>query len=214
MSLQSLQVQFEDLQGRHPALWPALPRRLCFVLVGIVVVALGGWQVWTPQWEALESGESSERQLRTAFEHKVAQAQHLDTLRKQKAEVEAEVLRQQRQLPGKAEMDALLAEISQVGVVHGLQIELFKPSQLVIGEHYAELPIEMRLVGPYHALAGFVSDIANMPRIVTIDRVTISQQREGVLTFDCVAHAFRYLDPTEAQRKPPRSPDHKRQVLR
>lgn len=214
ISFGDLRAQFEGLEGRHPGLWPRIPRLLCCLIVTGLVVALGGWLVWTPQWESLAHGESNERQLRTAFEHKIAQAQHLELLRRQKADIEAEVLRQQQQLPSKADMDALLAEISQVGVVRGLQIELFKPGQLKLGEHYAELPIEMRVMGTYHALAGFVSDLTNMSRIVTVDQMTISQLRDGVLTFECVAHAFRYLDPAEAEQIKRATPDRKQRVVR
>lgn len=214
ISFDELRAQFEGLAGRHPGLWPLLPRLLCCVMVAGVVVALGGWLVWTPQWASLAQGESDEQQLRAAFAHKIAQAQHLDGLRRQKADIEAQVLRQQQQLPGKADMDALLAEISQVGVVRGLQIELFKPGQLKLGEHYAELPIEIRLTGTYHALAEFVSDLTNMSRIVTVDHMVINQQREGVLTFECVAHTFRYLDPAEADQIRRTTPDRKQRVSR
>ncbi len=213
-SFNTLRAQFEGLEGRHPGLWPPLPRLLCPLLVTLLVVIVGGWLVWSTQWETLESGAESERKLRAEFERKVAQAQHLDILRKQKAEVEAEVLQQERQLPGKADIDALLAEISQMGSVRGLQFELFKPGQLKIGEHYAELPIEIRLSGSYHALAGFVSDVANMSRIVTIDRIALTQLREGVLAFECMAHTFRYLDTAEAEQKKQRTPERKQQVLR
>ena len=214
LSFKTLRTQFEGLEGRHPGLWPPLPRLLCPLLVTLLVVIVGGWLVWSTQWETLESGAESERKLRAEFERKVAQAQHLDILRKQKAEVEAEVLQQERQLPGKADIDALLAEISQMGAIRGLQFELFKPGQLKIGEHYAELPIEIRLSGSYHALARFVSDVANMSRIVTIDRIALTQLREGVLAFECVAHTFRYLDAAEAEQKKQRTPERKQQVLR
>lgn len=214
ISFKTLRAQFEGLEGRHPGLWPPLPRMLCPLLVGFLVIIAGGWLVWSTQWETLESGAQSEQNLRAEFERKVAQAQHLDVLRKQKNEVEAEVLQQERQLPGKADIDALLAEISQMGAVRGLQFELFKPGQLKLGEHYAELPIEIRLSGSYHALAGFVSDVANMSRIVTIDRIALTQLREGVLAFECVAHTFRYLDAAEAEQKKQRTPERKQQVLR
>ena len=213
-SLKTLRAQFEGLEGRHPGLWPPLPRLLCPLLAALLVIIAGAWLVWSAQWETLESGAESERKLRTEFERKVAQSQHLDILRKQKAEVEAQVLQQERHLPGKAEIDALLAEISQAGAVRGLQFELFKPGQLKIGEHYAELPIEVRLSGSYHALAGFVSDVANMSRIVTIDRIALSQLREGVLAFECIAYTFRYLDAGEAEQKKQRTPERKQQVLR
>lgn len=196
-----LRAQFRGLEGRHPGLWPALPRSLCAVAALVAVVAAGGWLAWMPQFEELDRGREAEQRLRNDFESKVAQAQNLDSLRRQKTEVEAQVGRLERQLPGKAEMDALLAEISQAGVARGLQFESFKPGQLQFGDYYAELPIDMRLSGNFHALAGFVSDVANMPRIVTLDKIAIAQQREGALTFECVAHAFRYLDPAEAEQR-------------
>lgn len=202
LRIEHWQGQFRGLDGRHPGLWPPLPRALCALALWVALIAAGGWLVWAPQWETLASGEQAEQQLRADFERKFAQSQHLDTLRRQKREIEALVQRLERQLPDKSEMDALLAEISQAGVVRGLQFELFKPGQPQLGEFHAELPIEIRLTGGFHSFAGFVSDVANMPRIVTIDRIAISQQREGQLSFDCVAHAFRYLEPAEmAQRR-------------
>jgi type IV pilus assembly protein PilO len=207
-----LRQQFRDLEGRHPGLWPPLPRSLCAIAVLLAVVAAGGWLVWQPQWEDLDRGRETEQRLRAEFENKVAQAQNLDSLRRQKAEVEAQVGRLERQLPGKAEMDALLAEISQSGVGRGLQFELFKPGQLNFGDYYAELPIEVRLTGNFHALASFVSDVANLPRIVTIDHIAITQQREGMLFFEGVAHAFRYLDPAEAEQKKQQAIERKKRV--
>lgn len=198
----ALRAQFRGLEGRHPGLWPPLPRALCAIGLVVTVVGAGGWLVWLPQWEDLDRGRQTEQRLRGDFEAKVAQAQHLDSLRQQKTEIQRQVSQLERQLPGKAEMDALLTEISQAGVMRGLQFELFKPGQLQFGDYYAELPIEMRLSGNFHALAGFVSDVANLPRIVTLDGIAITQPREGALAFACVAHAFRYLDPAEvAQRK-------------
>ena len=92
--------------------------------------------------------------------------------------------------------------LHQAGLARGLQFELFKPGQERIGEFYAELPIEIRLVGSFHALAGFVSDVTHLRRIVSIDRVAIARQPGGQLSFECVAHAYRYLEPAEvAARK-------------
>lgn len=197
--LSAWRAQFRGLQGRHPAQWPPLPRSLCAVGLALMVVCAGGWFAWQPQYDALEQGRQHEAQLRAGFEQKVAQAQHLDSLRLQKTVVEAEVARLEKQLPGQAEMEALLSEISRAGVARGLQFELFKPAPLQFGDYYAELPIEIRLSGSFHALAGFVSDVANLPRIVTLDGLSFTQPpREGPLSFACVAHAFRYLDPAEA----------------
>jgi type IV pilus assembly protein PilO len=124
-------------------------------------------------------------------------AQGLDVLRQQKAQVQSQVEKLEQQLPGKSEMDALLSEINQVGVNRGLQFELFKPGQVRLHDYYAELPIEIKLSGNYHALAGFVSDIANLQRIVTLDRIAITQLREGLQSFEGLIHTFRYLDKEE-----------------
>lgn len=211
-SFDALRAQFAGLDGTHPGLWPPIPRTMCALALLVAVVGCGGWLVWVPQWEELDRGRDTEQRLRSDFEAKIAQAQNLDNLRQKKAEAEAQVGKLERQLPGKSEMDALLAEISQAGVARGLQFELFKPGQLQFSDYYAELPIEIRLTGNFHALAGFVSDVANMPRIVTLDRIAIAQQREGALSFECIAHAYRYLDPSEAEQRRQQAAERKNPV--
>jgi type IV pilus assembly protein PilO len=191
--------QFRGLREQAPGLWPLLPR-LTLLLTVIAAVILGGaWLLWMSQWDGIEQGRAEEEKLRTAFREKVRQSQNLEMLRTQKTYVVAAVAKLERQLPGKAEMDAMLSEINQAGVSRGLQFELFKPGQVRLTEHYAELPIDIRMSGSYHALAGFVSDIANLPRIVTMDHLMITRQKES-LAFQAVAHTYRYLDPAESQQ--------------
>ncbi len=191
--------QFNGLRDRHPGLWPSLPRLMLLVAFILAVVAGGAWLFWTSQWDEIEQGRAQEEKLRMNFRDKVIQSQNLELLRVQKTHVMAEVAKLERQLPGKAEMDAMLSEINQAGIGRGLQFELFKPGQVQLSEHYAELPIDIRLSGGYHALAGFVSDIANLPRIVTLDHVGISRQKDN-LAFQAVAHTYRYLDPAESEQ--------------
>ena len=149
----------------------------------------------------LDHTHAEEEELRKLFRHKVGQAQNLEALRQKKATVSARVEVIGRQLPGKSEMDALLSEINQAGTGRGLQFELFKPEQLRLRPYYAELPIAIKLVGNYHSLAGFVSDIANLPRVVTIDHLVLNQQKEGALSFEAVVHTYRYLDKEEANEQ-------------
>lgn len=202
--------QFSGLRERHPGLWPSLPRLALLLAFILAVVAGGAWLLWMSQWDELDQGQAEEEKLRTAFREKVRQSQHLELLRAQKARVMAEVAKLERQLPGKAEMDAMLSEINQAGVSRGLQFELFKPGQVQLSEHYAELPIDIRLSGGYHALAAFASDIANLPRIVTMDHLTMTRQKEG-LAFQAIAHTYRYLDPVESQQFLARQSDANRQ---
>lgn len=195
----ALMQQFRGLRERSPGLWPWLPR-LALMLTLLAAVILGGaWLLCLSQWDEIEQGRTEEEKLRTAFREKVRQSQNLELLRSQKVLVMAEVAKLERQLPGKAEMDAMLSEINQAGISRGLQFELFKPGQVRFTAHYAELPIDIRMSGGYHALAGFVSDIANLPRIVTLDHLMITRQKEG-LAFQAVAHTYRYLDPAESQQ--------------
>lgn len=201
--LQSALEQFARLEGRHPGLWPPLPRLLCVAGAALAVTAAGAWLVWSGQWRQLDDGALLERRQREDFLAKAAQAQSLQQLRRQKAEVEQRVRTLERQLPGKAEMDALLADINRAGLERGLQFELFKPGQERLDAYYAELPIEIRLVGGFHAVAGFASDLAAMPRIVNLDRMAISAQRDGLLAFEATVRTYRYLDHDEqaTQRK-------------
>lgn len=193
--------QFQGLQGRHPGSWPLVPRLLCGIAVAVMVTMGGGWLVWSAQWEELDLGQAKETQQKQTFVEKVRQASHLEVLRQQKAKVQSQVETLEQQLPGKSEMDALLSEINQAGLNRGLQFELFKPGQVKLHDYYAELPIEIKLSGNYHALAGFVSDIANLQRIVTLDRIAMSQLREGLQNFEGVIHTFRYLDKEEIALK-------------
>ena len=195
--------QFQNLGGRHPGQWPLLPRTLCGAGVLLLVLALGWYFYWDGQLEELSMGEREELRLRDAYKSKVQQAVNLEALRKQKEQVGEYVATLEKQLPSKAEMDALLSDINQAGLGRGLQFELFKPGQVVVKEYYAELPIDIKITGNYHDVGAFTSDIANLPRIVTLNNVNLVAGKDGVLTMDAVAKTFRYLDREEvaAQRK-------------
>ena len=195
--------QFQNLGGRHPGQWPLLPRTLCGVGVLLLVLALGWYFYWDGQLEELSMGEREELRLRDAYKSKVQQAVNLEALRKQKEQVGEYVATLEKQLPSKAEMDALLSDINQAGLGRGLQFELFKPGQVVVKDYYAELPIDIKITGNYHDVGAFTSDIANLPRIVTLNNLNLVAAKDGTLTMDAVAKTFRYLDREEvaAQRK-------------
>ena len=196
-------AQFQNLNGRHPGQWPLLPRALCGVGVLVAVLALGWFFYWDGQFEELHAGEQEEVRLRDAYKLKVQQAVNLEALRKQKEQVGEYVATLEKQLPSKAEMDALLSDINQAGLGRGLAFELFKPGQVVVKEYYAELPIDIKITGNYHDVGAFTSDIANLPRIVTLNNLNLVAAKDGSLTMEAVAKTFRYLDREEvaAQRK-------------
>lgn len=199
----SLAAQFHGLNGVHPGQWPLAPRILCGIGVVLAVLALGWFGYWSGQFEEQEAGATQEQQLREQYRMKTAQAINLDALTAQKTQVDRYVALLEKQLPSKAEMAALLSDINQAGVGRGLQFELFKPGQVVVKDYYAELPIDIKVTGNYHDLGAFAGDMANLPRIVTLNNMELVTNKDGALTLNAVAKTFRYLDQEEvaAQKK-------------
>lgn len=196
---ESLSAQFRDLNGIHPGQWPIAPRMLCAV-GALAAVLAGGWYFyWSGEFAALDNGRQEEQTLRDSYRVKIQQSINLEGLRKQKIQVEHYVAALEKQLPSKAEMDALLSDISQAGLGRGLQFELFKPGQATPKDYYAELPIEIKLNGSYHDMGAFASDVAHLSRIVTLNNLAISTStgKDGGLILEAVAKTFRYLDPEE-----------------
>jgi type IV pilus assembly protein PilO len=194
--------QFRGLNPNDPSVWPLLPKStLCLAVGAFVLVAL--WFVWlSASQEELDDVRAQEVRLKDEYKKKLGQAINLDVLKKQREQVLQYVNQLEKQLPGKAEMDALLSDITQAGVGRSLQFDLFRPGSVSVKEYYAELPISLRLTGKYSDLGAFAGDIAQLSRIVTLNNLTLSPARDGVLTMDTTAKTFRYLDPDEvaAQR--------------
>lgn len=199
----ALAAQFRDLGGRSPGHWPLAPRMLCGAGVMAAVIVLGYFAYWSGQFDEQDAGALQEVKLRLAYQEKMAQAINLNALRVQKVQVDQYIERLQKQLPSKAEMAALLSDINQAGLGRGLQFELFKPGQVVVRDYYAELPIDIKVSGSYHDIGAFASDMANLPRIVTLNNMNLAAGKDGMLTLEAIAKTFRYLDPDEvlAQRK-------------
>lgn len=200
-----LKAQFSGLNPNDPPSWPALPRYLLCATVTVFVI-VGLWFVWlSSSDEELTAERGKETQLRADFTKKLSQAASLEALKKQREQVQQYVTQLEKQLPSKAEMDALLSDINQAGLGRSLQFELFRPGQVSVKEYYAELPIAVRVTGRYHDIGAFAADIANLSRIVTLNNLTLVPipAKDGTLTMDTTAKTFRYLDNDEValQRK-------------
>ena len=196
---ESAASQFRGLNPNEPGQWPLLPK-LATWLLAIVAVVLAAWfLVLSDSDEELVAERAKEPGLKQDYRSKLAQAVNLSELRKQKSLVEEYVTQLEKQLPGKAEMDALLSDINQAGLGRGLQFELFRPGQVVVKDYYAELPIAIRVTGRYHDIGSFTADVANLSRIVTLHNLTISGAKDpsGVLSMDATARTYRYLDQSE-----------------
>jgi len=190
--------QFKGLNLNQPGQWPALPKLVAWFVAAAVVVFIGWTMLLSDAHEQLDAEIAKEPVLKEDYRNKLGQAVNLSELRKQKLQVEEYVTQLEKQLPGKAEMDALLSDINQAGLGRGLQFELFRPGQSVVKDYYAELPIALRVSGRYHDVGAFAADVANLSRIVTLHNISIEGSRgSDVLAMEATARTYRYLDATE-----------------
>jgi type IV pilus assembly protein PilO len=197
--LDGLTGQFRNLDSKDPSSWPQVPRYTVFILLALTLVVIL-WFVWLSDTkDTLTAEQEKELKLRDEYKVKLAKAINLDALRKQREQVQQYVTQLEKQLPSKSEMDALLSDINQAGLGRSLQFDLFRPGQVLVKEYYAELPIALKVVGRYHDIGNFASDIANLSRIVTLNNMTIVPAKDGLLTMDATAKTFRYLDANEIQ---------------
>jgi type IV pilus assembly protein PilO len=199
---EKLKSQFNDLDPRDPSAWPSIPRYSLFLVTTLVVV-IALWFLWlSNSEEELQQEQAKEVKLREDYKVKLAKAVNLDVLKKQREQVQQYVTQLEKQLPSKAEMDALLSDINQAGLGRSLQFDLFRPGQVAVREYYAELPIALKVTGRYHDIGAFASDIANLSRIVTLNNLSIVPKPDGALSLESTAKTFRYLDAEEvmAQR--------------
>lgn len=201
--VEPLLAQFRNLDAKDPSVWPPIPRYLLSTAVVAFVVG-ACWYAWLgDSAAALEAEKAKELVLRDEYKKKVAKVVNLDALKKQRELVLQYVTQLEKQLPSKAEMDALLSDINQAGIGRNLQFDLFRPGQVAVKEYYAELPISVRVVGRYHDIGAFVADVANLSRIVTMSNLTIVPAKDGTLAMDGTANTFRYLDADEIAAKKP-----------
>ncbi|MCW5610405.1 MAG: type 4a pilus biogenesis protein PilO [Rubrivivax sp.] len=194
--------QFRNLNMNEPGQWPVLPKAVAWLAAAAAVVVAGWFVLLSGTTDELEAARNQEPQLKDTYRNRLAQAVNLAELRKQKLQVQEYVTQLEKQLPGKAEMDALLSDINQAGLGRGLQFELFRPGQVQVKDYYAELPIAIRVSGRYHDIGSFAADVANLSRIVTLQNLSIGplQARDntsGLLAMDATARTYRYLDAAE-----------------
>jgi type IV pilus assembly protein PilO len=194
--------QFRNLNPNEPGQWPLLPKAAAWLAVAGLMVVAGWFALLSSSSDSLEAARQEEPKLKDQYHGRLVQAVNLSELRKQKLQVQEYVTQLEKQLPGKAEMDALLSDINQAGLGRGLQFELFRPGQVQVKDYYAELPIAIRVSGRYHDVGAFAADVANLSRIVTLQNVSIvpagaRDGSSGLLAMEATARTYRYLDSSE-----------------
>jgi type IV pilus assembly protein PilO len=196
---QKITSQFQGLNPNDPSTWPAVPRySLCLLATIAVVVVL--WFVWLQNSaEDLKKAETQQTTLQNDYKQKLVQAINLETLKKQREQVQQNVTQLEKQLPSKADIDAFLSDVNQAALGRSLQFESTRPNAVVVKDYYAELPILIKITGRYHDIGAFASDVANLSRIVTLSNLVITPNKDNSLTLETTARTFRYLDPDEVK---------------
>jgi type IV pilus assembly protein PilO len=195
---------FKHTNWKDPGTWSFAPKLMVLVVILVALPVAGYFGLWQGQIEELEKGLAQEELLKKDYLAKKTQAINLDLHRQQLREIDTQFGALLKQLPNKSQMDALLVDINQAGLSRGLQFELFRPAAGESArEFYSELPITVRVVGTYHDMGAFAADVGQLPRIVTLNDISMEAGKDGNLTMDATARTFRYLDDGEvaAQRK-------------
>jgi type IV pilus assembly protein PilO len=203
VDFRTLVEDFRSLDPKDIGTWPLLPRVTVLLGVFAALLVAGWWFDWKSQLEELEGKQQQEVKLKDEYLDKKKQAVNLEEHRKQLAEIDKSFGTLLKQLPNKAEMEALLIDINQAGLGRGLQFELFKPGKETTKDFYAELPITLKITGIYHDLGAFSADVAKLSRIVSLTNVAVVPDKGGQLKMDAIAMTYRYLDEEElaAQRR-------------
>lgn len=186
-------IDFNDV-----ARWPMFLKVIVIILLCGAVLGAGIWFDTRNQLDILEKSVKKEQELKKTFVTKQNKAANLADYRAQMDDMKRSFGTMLRQLPGETEVEALLVDISQTGLANGLEFELFKPGNESPAEFYAELPIQIKVLGNYHDFGRFVSDVAALPRIVTLHDFSIKPQArskgQGGLVMEATAKTYRYLD--------------------
>lgn len=189
--------ELKNVDPKTPGSWPWLIKIAAFAAMFLVVVAAGAVFDWQGEWANLQTARQEEDKLRDTFLTKKREAINLDIIKKQLIDTQQSFGALLKQLPNKSEMDALLTDINQAGLGRGLQFDLFKPGPEAATGVFTEQPITIKVSGNYDDLGKFASDISQLPRIVTLNNISITPGTGGVLTMDATAKTFRYLDEGE-----------------
>ncbi len=191
--------ELKKLNLKDPGSWPWPPKLMLLGGILAVMLVLGFFLDWKGEWNDLDNAQNEEVRLKQTFLAKKKEAVNLDFYKRQLSEIEKSFGALLKQLPNRSEMEALLVDINQAGLGRGLQFDLFRPAPKEnVTEYYAELPISIKVTGSYHDIGAFASDLAQLPRIVTLNDISITPAKDsGLLTMNAVVSTYRYPDASD-----------------
>lgn len=205
LDLQELIDALQDLDPQNMGGWPTPIKIGAAVLVFVLVIFLGYFLEISPKYQTLEQQASRETDLMNQYENKAFKAQNLDQYRKQLDDMEEMFGSLLAQLPKETEVPGLLEDITHTGLGSGLEFKKIDLGKEAVKEFYAELPIQINALGDFHGFGAFVSGVAALPRIVTLDNFTIrptANAGPGLLEITITAKTYRYSSAPAAAQRP------------
>lgn len=197
-------MNISDLNSLDTNQLAQAPSTVKAMVAGAVVLAIllvGYLLVWSPALSSLNAAKAEEQSLMETYKGKKRFAIHYHAYKRRLLDTEKALAALLRQLPNRAEMDDLLADINQVGIGRGLEFDLFRPGNETKADFYATLPVSIKVSGGYHDLGNFVSDVAKLPRVVTIHDIILQPGKASQLVMDATVRTYRYLDESELADK-------------
>jgi type IV pilus assembly protein PilO len=196
---------FQSIDWNDFSAWPFFIKAIGVGVIAVLILVAGFWFIIQDQLEEYKVAQKKEEQLRGQFTSKKALAVNLPAYQQQMADMNQTFGSLLRQLPNSTEVPDLLVDITQAGLGRGLSFNLFRPGKQIKKGFYAELPISIQVQGNFHQLAGFISDVAALSRIVTVSNITIKggagKRRSDVLSMSATARTYRYLSKSEIKPK-------------
>lgn len=202
-SLQKLkEVEISDIDFSRVGVWPFPAKAFLCALATALIFGLTYYLYIDDLKIQLASVEAKEAELRTVYQRKSFEAANLDAYKEQMVEMEKTFEGLLSRLPAKSEIPGLLEDIGQRGSESGLNITSISIQKDRAAEYYIEVPIAIDAHGGYHDMGGFVSGVAAMARIVTLDDFSItSRPQNKSLNLKINAKTYRYKSPEEEAAK-------------
>jgi type IV pilus assembly protein PilO len=185
-----------DLDFDNVGSWPIAVKALIWAAL-VIVVLIGGYYYHIEDMQLeLARAQENEVKLKKDFEAKAFQAANLEAYRQQMAEMEESFGALVSQLPSDTEVPGLLEDITNKGLLNGLDIASIDLQKERAREFYVELPIAINASGSYHDLGAFISGMAGLPRIVTLHdfEITTDKKNSNSLDMKIIAKTYRYKD--------------------
>ena len=194
MSLNFNLEELNDLDLANIGSWPAVAKIILVLFLSLAVAALSYFMLVDEKITTLQVAENKEQELRQQYRAKYAAAVNLELYKEQMIEMEETFSYLLKQLPATHETPGLLDDITCAGTSSGLTFVRINWMPEIEKDFYTELPIKIDVIGDYHQFGNFVSEVAKLPRIVSLHDFSVTTDAENRLVFNVVAKTYRYKE--------------------